>query len=794
MIHAAVFLLSFSSLIFEVLLTRIFSIGQWNHLSFMVISIALFGFAASGILLSILDARTKGWRERLSATGTVRILVTFYSLSAITSFLVLNHMPLDYFRLPIEPAQIIYLLIAYVLLSIPFFFTGLIVSIAYSFIPEKTAFIYFASMAGSAFGAIFPAPLLPLLGEGRLIISSAILPLVILILPVSKSTGKKRLAKSRDIGKGVCATAGIAITVVAAVLVFGAESIIEVQPSPYKSLSQILRFPDTSLSETETRLRGRIDSVKSPYIRFAPGLSLRFTDALPSQWAAYRDGDDQFVFYRFNTQKDLKFCEETLAFAGYRLSPNPDHVLLIQRGGGSGIPCAVASGAKKISVIEQDPGIARMVGKQYGLSVVNENHRAFLTRTDERFAVIHIENWGTSLPGAAALSQEYDFTIEAFIEYLNHLTEDGILILSRKLLLPPADSIRIWATVYQSLKTLGIENPEHHIAVLRNWDTFSFFVSRQPLENTETIKEFARKQNFDLVFIRDIRPDMVNRFNIFDEPYHFMEINRLLEAYRTGAEKSFFKTYFLDVAPQSDDRPFPSRFLKWTRLDELYKSTGSRLYTLLLSGEIVVSVVFIEALLVSILLLAIPLLAISKRLKKPSLPQIFYFFSVGAGFMFVELFFIKKYVILFGDPVISLTVVLSGILVFSAIGGLGANRIGKRGLRNATLLLIAILLLLFFSLDSMMYRMLGFSDISRLIAAILILFPVGIMMGLPFPIGMRYLLESPIQRAYAWAVNGCASVLTSILSVPIALSMGINLLMACAVSAYFFAFISARKQ
>jgi hypothetical protein len=173
-------------------------------------------------------------------------------------------------------------------------------------------------------------------------------------------------------------------------------------------------------------------------------------------------------------------------------------------------------------------------------------------------------------------------------------------------------------------------------------------VSRQPLENTETIKEFARKQNFDLVFIRDIRPDMVNRFNIFDEPYHFMEINRLLEAYRTGAEKSFFKTYFLDVAPQSDDRPFPSRFLKWTRLDELYKSTGSRLYSLLLSGEIVVSVFLLKP---SCLHSSFGNSAACdfKETEKAFPAQIFYFFSVGAGFMFVELFFIKKYVILFGD-------------------------------------------------------------------------------------------------------------------------------------------------
>jgi hypothetical protein len=793
MIHAAVFLLSFSSLTFEVLLTRFFSISQWNHLSFMVISIALFGFAASGTFLSILDARTKGWRKRLSA-GTVEILIICYSFSAMASYLVLNRMPLDYFRLPIEPVQIIYLLIAYLLLSLPFFFAGLIISVAYSSIPEKTAVIYFSSMAGSAFGAISPIPFLPLMGEGRLIILASILPLALLIFALPKSAEKNRLTKNTVIVKNVCAAGGITIAGLAAFLMYHAESIIEVQPSPYKSLSQILRFPDTYITKTATCLRGRIDGVKSPYVRFAPGLSLRFTGTLPNQWAVYKDGDNQFVFYDLNTQEDLKFCREILAFAGYLAPSRLDHVLVIQHGGGSGIPCALASGAKKISVIEQDPRIARMVRSQYKLTVVNESQRTFLARTDQLFSVIHIENWGTSLPGTAALNQEYYFTTEAFIEYINHLTKDGILIISRKLLLPPADSVRLWATAYQSLKTLGIENPERHIAVLRNWDTFTLLVSPQPLKHTESIKKFARNENFDLVFIRGISREMVNRFNIFDEPYHFMEINRLAQAYRSGTEKRLFKVYPLDVVPQSDDRPFPSRFLKWTRVNEFYQSTGSRLYTLLLSGEVVVAVVLFEALLVSIFLLLIPLITISKRHKKPSGSQILYFFSVGAGFMFVELFFIKKYVLLFGDPVISFTVVISGILIFSAAGGLGSNYIGHQGLRITILALIALLLLAFFSLDSIMDRVLGFSSVWRYISALLLLFPIGIMMGLPFPIGMRFLLRNPTQRGYAWAVNGCASVLTSIISVQIAVSLGINLIMACAVSAYFITMISANKQ
>ena len=154
MILFAVFLLSLSALAFEVLLTRVFSIGQWNHLSFMVISITLFGFAAGGTFLNIIDARKKGWEKRLLSAGPLTTFIMLYSLTAIISYIVLNQIPLDYFRLPLELIQIFYLLAVYLLLALPFFFTGLVVTLAYAYIPEKTGFVYFSSMAGSACGAI----------------------------------------------------------------------------------------------------------------------------------------------------------------------------------------------------------------------------------------------------------------------------------------------------------------------------------------------------------------------------------------------------------------------------------------------------------------------------------------------------------------------------------------------------------------------------------------------------------------------------------------------------------------
>jgi hypothetical protein len=507
----------------------------------------------------------------------------------------------------------------------------------------------------------------------------------------------------------------------------------------------------------------------------------------------FRDGDHPFVLYHLPAQNSAQFSRFTLPYAGYTLCVQPEHVLVIQQGGGAGIPCALASHAPQITVVEQNRDIARIVGRHYQLPVVNETPRGFLGRSRQRFDIIHVENWGTSLPGAAALNQEHLLTIEAFTQYLTHLTARGVLIISRKLLLPPADALRLWATAHESLNALEFENPSAHMAVLRNWDTFTLLVSVQPVRKSAALETFARARNFDMVYLPDISPETVNRFNRFEEPYHFQAINRLAQAYAAGTGAAFFRDYPLDVQPQSDGRPFPSRFLKWTRLKAIYASTGSRFYSLLMSGEIVVMVVFMEALLVAILLLLLPLRAIPEGARKPSVRQILFFLSVGAGFMFVELFFIKAYTLLFGDPVISFTVVLAGILIFSGAGGLWSQRLRPRHLQYALIALISVLVLVIVCLPAIVPKILGFSAPLQYSLALVLLLPVGFLMGLPFPLAMRYLLNSPVERAYAWAANGCTSVLTSVVSAQIALSLGIPTIMAGAAAAYLLALLSTGK-
>ena len=796
MLLFAIFFVSFSTLAFEVLLARVFAIGQWNHLSFMVISIALFGFGASGTFLSLLGASKARFRWSLSSGVSIAFLLFLYSNSAILSYLALIHMPLDYFRLPVEPLQSIYLLAAYSGLSLPFFVSGLIVAIGYTTAPEKAGFVYFASMAGSAMGAIVPVVLLPLLDEGKLIIVSAAIPL----LPAAVAVLKKlpgpntRLADHqpwRNVMLICCLT-----TIGTIFYLFTTPDLawIQVRPSPYKALGQILQFPETQVMASYSTIRGRIDRVKTPYMRFAPGLSLKYTQELPQQHVIYEDGDHPLVLYDLNEKKDSHFATYMLSFAAYDLIRYPEDVLLIQQGGGSAVPCALASGAERITLIEPNQSVAGTLQQKYPrLQVINQDPRVFLARSKDRFDIVHIENWGATIPGAAALNQEHTFTVEAFGEYWYHLKPGGVIIISRKLLLPPSDSLRFWSTVYAALKASDVTNPAQHLALIRNFDTYTLLISKSTT-NSQGLIDFANERNFDLVFLENMDRTLANRYHVSEKPFYYQEINRLAEAWKTGRQDAFFKDYLLDVRPQSDRRPFPGRFMKWSRVNELYQSLGSRYYALFLSGEVVVSLVFVEALVLASLLLILPVVLFARRIKKPTVSQVSYFIGIGAGFMFVEIYFIKLFTLIFGDPILSFTLVVSALLIFSSFGGLFLHSRSVRNYRLILLILIGSLILLTSGLELMAEYLLNISTAWRVLVALFLILPVGFLMGMPLPLGMRFLLENQVQRAYAWSVNGCASVLSSIVAAQLALSFGIPMIAMCAIVSYLLALGAGKRM
>jgi hypothetical protein len=512
-----------------------------------------------------------------------------------------------------------------------------------------------------------------------------------------------------------------------------------------------------------------------------------------------------FVLYDLRDERAAAFSRFLHCYAGYSIhrAGGIEKALILQAAGGLSLPCAVSAGVEELTLLVEHPEAAALFREHVAgggmpagsaVRVVAGNLRRLVAGDRQLYDRIQVEAWGPSVPGMASLDQEHLLTVEAFADYLAHLKPEGVLILSRKLLLPPSDMLKIFAAAYAGLQTLGVEDPARHILLIRGWDSYTLLCSPSAFDQgaLAELSSFCRRLNFDPVFYRGIRREEVNRFNSFDEAFHYREIQRLYRGLREGREEGYFRGYYLNIAPARDDRPFHSRFTRWLKLGTVFRSTGSRFYTLFLSGETIVLVVLGIAGLLGLLLLLLPSLFPAREVPWPkqeggrarSAAAVLYFLAAGGGFMFVEMAFLQGYTFVFGNPVIAFTVVLAGLLVLSGIGGALSARWSRRSLPPVLIGLVICQIVLFALFGPAEQLLLQASPAAQAFGAFGLLAPIALLLGLPFPVGLRLLVPSARYRASGWAANGVASVLASILAVPLAMTWGISSLLLLAAACY----------
>jgi hypothetical protein len=228
-------------------------------------------------------------------------------------------------------------------------------------------------------------------------------------------------------------------------------------------------------------------------------------------------------------------------------------------------------------------------------------------------------------------------------------------------------------------------------------------------------------------------------------------------------------------------------------LPDLYRMLGSRLHAFGWSGELLVAATLAEAALVSAILLLAPARMVCRETQTLSWSAILFFLAIGAGFMFAELLFVYLGTFLLGDPVISLTLTLAGVLVSSALGGVVSDRGGPTRLRAAVAAAGLVSIVSAVGLMLAAPHLLALPAWARggvLLAAAML---PAFWMGMPFPLAMRQMAINPPAKAYAWAANGCASVLASILSAQIAITAGLEWIAAAAFLSYGAAFLSFQR-
>jgi hypothetical protein len=570
--------------------------------------------------------------------------------------------------------------------------------------------------------------------------------------------------------------------------------------SPYKDLPFALKYSGARLLDTRWNAFSRVDMIESPAVRFAPGLSLTYLESLPGQRGVTVDGDGLNAITRAAPIEALRFLDYLPTALPYKLIGEGSEVFLIDTSGGLPILEALYHKTPSIKGAETNPLVAELANGEYSGFIYEKadirtgEGRAILKRSDAAYDLIHISvpSQTAALTGFLGLAEDYRFTVEAFIDYHARLKDGGFLSITRYLLPPARGELKLVSTILEALESLGIEDPASRLVVFRTLETFSIILKKGPFVDGEIklVKDFLESRRFDLIHYPRMAPEEANLFNRFPEPVYYNLVSAMLDS---GRRQMVFEGYLFDITPSSDERPFFHHFFKLGNLTEVVEGVGGK-WQILLEGGYLLPFVFAQALVASVVLIVLPLFR-KERVDRTGAvrghgPVLIYFFLVGVGFMFVEITLIQKFILFLEHPEFAFSAVVSILLVSSGVGSFLSQRIKpERGLMPAVAALIILLIPFIILVPPILKASLGMEMIYRVLLTALLISPVGILMGMPFPFAIRY-LESVKGRyciPWAWAVNGCASVLGSVVSVMAAMAVGFNGVLVAAACAYLAA-------
>ncbi len=792
----AVALLAGAALAYEVLLVRLFAILQWHHFAYLVISLALLGFGASGTLVALLREPLLRRFEILFPTAAL-----VFALGAPLVFQLAQRVPVDALELFWSPRQWGLLAAVTLLLALPFLAAATAICLALARPGARVHRLYGADLAGSGAGALGAVLLLDILPPWPALLAVAAVGVLAAGIGALALTGRVRW---------------LALALLVPLLLPGLPSDLgELRISPYKALSELRRVPGTHVVAERSSALGLVTVVASPEVplRHAPGLGLRSRHPLPEQLALFVDGDGPSAINRFRNDLDsLGYLGDVPEALPYALLERP-RVLVLGAGGGTEVLRALRHGAVAVDAVELDPVVAELMtrplaefaGEVYGQRGVRlhvAEARAFVARTSERYDLVQValvDGFGAATAGLHALDESFLYTVEAFARYLERLEDGGLLAITRWNRLPPRDSLRLVATARAALEAAGIERPAQHVVLLRGWKTHTLLVSRRPftVEQLAGVRRFAAAQAFDLAWLPGMARDEANRYNVLDTPAYHDGARALLGDGAGG----FIDAYKFDITPATDDRPHFHQFLRLGTLPELFSKRGAGGLALVDWGYPLLLVALLQALLLGALLILLPLRVLRRRRDgawgvRPW--SVFaYFAAIGLAFMGLEMAFIQKLVLFLGHPVHAVAVSLAGFLVAAGLGSLALEwllaRHSEMAVRHGVLVAIALLGLGYLVLlPGLIEELLGWSGPARVAVALGLIAPLGFCMGLPLPIGLRRLAaRAPEALPWAWGINGCASVVGAVFAALLALQFGFTAVVLVAVWLYLLTAVCA---
>jgi spermidine synthase len=730
---------------------------MYYHFAFMAISIALFGLSASGVYVFLMRDR---WRDRAieSLLGTHALAYAGVTGIAL-AILVRIRVDLTY-----TPANLAWISLVYLVSALPFFFGGATISIAIARLSRSVNAVYAADLLGAGAGCVVLIPVVNFFGAPGAIVASALLGIVATFC----FTARGRAAAG--------ATAAALITAAA----LGAFA---VGVTKNHQAGQVLFSKWNSFS--------RIGVYNTSFNAWS--LSPRYTGPVPDDRLMDIDSAAATQIIRFDGDlKKVSYLEYELTALGYRLfDKGAFDALVIGTGGGRDLLSALVFGATHIEGVEINPIIVNDVmrgkfrdysGGVYdhpGVTITVEDGRSFVRRSPKQYDIIQaslVDTWAATAAGAYSLSENSLYTVEAFDDYLDHLTDRGVLSISRWVF----DGLRLVSLAQEACARRGW-NAADRVAIIQQDRVATFLLKKTPFTADETalLAKAAKDLEFTVMYLPGHPPQT---FGDGRDEY-----TRLLLA---PDRQAFYRDFPLDVAPTTDDRPF---FFHTTRLRNHWSVAPIlRLFGLQVvkadnpgswgTGGLTALLILLTISTGLIVLFVLGPLALTSRaaLGTGWFGSLGYFACLGAGFMLIEVALLQRFVLLLGHPVYSLTVTLFSLLVGTGLGSMLGRRVPDARVRRASMLAcvgVAIIAVLWASvLPSVVQAAIAAPLAIRISVAVALMLPAGMVMGMPLPGGVRLLaMRQPQLIAWAWGINGALSVLGATLAVFIAMNWGFSI-------------------
>jgi spermidine synthase len=514
---------------------------------------------------------------------------------------------------------------------------------------------------------------------------------------------------------------------------------------------------------------------KGPFYTW--GLSARYEGKHGPQYDLLIEGVAGTQIQQFDGKNidDLKFFEWDIASLPHLIKPTGSTLVL---GVGAGFDVMMAKHFHKAPIVgvEVNPLVGDIVNNQFGdysgrpyflpdVTINYENARTYVKRDRTLYDVVTVtwvDSGAATGAGAFALTENYLYTVEAFKDYLARLKDDGVLTFMRARQSPEYDAIKGIGIAVEALRQLGITEPEKHIIVSSvksphfGWRELTHvMMSKKPFtaEQIRTLDETRARLWFGNSYTPG-RPD--------NDPV----IQRLVVDKDRAATYASFP---FDMEPTTDDRPF---YFFLRALGD--KPAGADV--LVLRKSISTIFVLIAA------FLALPLVMLLKRrraegtggLAAPSA----YFALLGLGFMLVEMKLLQQSVLIVGNPTLSLAAVLASLLLSTGLGALFSERISKSPERRKlggivfAVLLVALLVALGTS-ETIATKLTAFPLPVRTAGLVLVIAPLGFLLGCPLPIGMSTLGGEKGLVAWSWGINGMFGVAGTAVATYVAIHYGL---------------------